>query len=106
LLAPFLAKGYWQPGDKIGRNTDLVPISYSKLTSFGALQPGSNGIKKLLQVATNDIKYGIFDKERPRWPYTSDMRKIKGEQLEEVKKAQQLLIELGEVMVQEGLLSK
>ena len=105
LLAPFLTKGYWQPGDKIGSNVDLKPISFSKLTGFGALQPTASGIQKLLQVATKDIKYGIFDKVRPRWPYTSDMRKIKAEQLEEVKKAQALLIELGEVMVEQGMLS-
>lgn len=105
LLAPFLAKGYWQPGDRIGSNIDLKPISYSKLTAFGALQPTADGVRKLLQVATKDIKYGIFDKVRPRWPYTADMRKIKAEQLEEVKKAQALLIELGEVMVEKGMLS-
>ncbi|TWT44360.1 hypothetical protein RAS1_07740 [Phycisphaerae bacterium RAS1] len=105
LLAPFLTKGYWQPGDKVGANVDLKPISYSKLSGFGALQPTTGGIQKLLQVATKDIKYGIFDKVRPRWPYTSDMRKIKPEQLEEAKKAQALLIELGEVMVEQGMLS-
>lgn len=106
VLAPFLTKGYWQPGDRSGANIDLKPMSYSKLTAFGALQPTATGVRKLLQVGTNDGHVGGLDKVRPRWPYNPDIKRLKPEQLEEVKKAQAYLIELGPTMVELGMLEK
>lgn len=101
LLAPFIAPGYYQPKYPRGEiGVQKIPMSYAKLQAFGALQPDTNGLQKLIQVAT-----WSGDKARPRWSYNWRAHKLKPEEIEEVTKAQRFLIELGPVMVQEGILS-
>lgn len=104
-LAPFTTKGYWQPGVARGKAIDLIPVSLSKLRSIGALSPGADGLQKLLTCGTNEYHKKGHDHVRPRWPYPPLVRDLKPEQLEELKKAQGYLIELGDVLVEKGLLS-
>lgn len=104
-LAPFTTKGYWQPGVARGQAIDLVPVSFSKLRAIGALSPGADGLQKLLTCATNEYHKKGHDQVRPRWPYPARLRDLKPEQLEEVKKAQGYLIEMGEILVEKGQLS-
>jgi hypothetical protein len=106
-LAPFLAKGTWQPraGSRAGEAvTPAGPMSFSRLKSFGALNSSISGLDLLARAATIDQ-----DKMRPRWSYHSTTRKKWHEDpkaLEDVQEAQALLIELGPTMVEMGLLSK
>jgi hypothetical protein len=101
-LAPFLAKGYTQPGSN-SPGVALQPISFSKLRSCGALEPGPQGVSRLIRVA---VWKG--DTERPRWPYPENVsaveKRFKGG-LARVTEAQQLLIELGDTLVELEMLA-
>jgi hypothetical protein len=99
LLAPFLAEGYTQPNVE-GLQPDKLPISYSKLVSCNALQPDRTGLIRLLTVAT-----WTGDRVRPRWGYTPFFDKLEANQLEEIKKAQQYLRDLGPTMVELKMLA-
>ncbi|OWY65376.1 hypothetical protein B7486_42325 [cyanobacterium TDX16] len=99
LLAPFLAAGYTQPNVP-GQHPDRMPISFSKLESFGALAPDREGLTRLIVVAT-----WKGDKVRPRWPLIANFDRLSPDQIEMVKEAQRLLIQLGPVMVEQKLLS-
>lgn len=95
LLAPFLAEGYSQPGEK-QLQCDNVPISCSKLASFGALNPDRQGLCQLLDVATSK-----HDKVRPRWSVSAwRFEQLSPDEIERFKKAPQLLIELEPTMVE------
>ena len=93
-LGPFLTPGHWTPG---GMTYDAKPHSYSMLAGHGALDPSIEGMQKLM-----DIAYDPADRERPRWRFGGSVRywRNKPSAVESVKEAQQLLIELGEVMVE------
>lgn len=93
-LGPFLTPGHWTPG---GMTYEAKPHSYSMLSGQGALDPSIEGMQKLM-----DIAYDPADRERPRWRFGGSVRywRNKPSAVESVKEAQQLLIELGEVMVE------
>ena len=99
LLLPFISPGHLQSR---GRQTiEPKGISYTSLLSGGALEPSIDGIKKLVQVASQ------HDPHRPRWQLDPIMIKsFSLEQMERIKKAQKLLRELGPIMVELNLLSK
>ncbi|MCC7316613.1 MAG: hypothetical protein IT419_17620 [Planctomycetes bacterium] len=99
LLAPFLAAGYTQP-KSADQLPDKLPISFSQLSSSGALSPDREGMRRLIIVAT-----WKGDKVRPRWSVPQNFNWLSPDQIEMVKKAQGLLIELGPVMVEQKLLS-
>lgn len=106
VLAPFLADGYWQPGDKNGaKGIDKTPVSLSKLRSYGALTPDTKGLQKLLECGTNRYHYGKADTVRPRWSYDPRLNKNTPEAIEELKRAQAFLNELGETMVELKMLA-
>lgn len=97
-LAPFIALGYWQ-GTKI--DTDRKPVSYSALQEMGALNPTDVGKNLLVRVGTTKS-----DKVRPRWAVEpNNTWKRRPAQIEEVNEVQALLIELGPVLVETGMLS-
>lgn len=102
LLAPFLAKGYSQPGRK-KPTSEYKPVSLTGLRSIGALNSDIDGLSELL-------KEGFLkrrDRERPRWGFeTSKIKFLPHEQREQLLKAQKLLIELGPVLVDLGMLSE
>lgn len=102
LLAPFTTPGYYQPrpnGAVI--EIELVPMSLSRLRSFGALEPTNHGIFQLLEVGTFK-----GDKARPRWPYMKRIEMLSPHDLEQVKLTQKYLIELGDALVEEKMLSE
>ena len=99
LLAPFTTPAYQQYHT---RSFDKQPLSYTQLRSIGALDSNTSGLRKLGELATQDIY-----RERPRW-------KLRGgplawlnfpESVDKVKKAQALLTELGPVLVELKMLS-
>ena len=98
LLAPFFAKGYWQPEKA---SYDKEPISLSQLAAAGALKPTADGVERLMRVAENSS-----DKDRPRWAYGHFISHLTAEQRDQVTKAQKFIIEYGQLMVEQGLLSK
>ncbi len=99
LLAPFLDDGYWQPGKAKG-SFDKGPVSYAALRSTGALRPTVGGLHKLL-------KLGRYkrDRERTRWGYPQRLNKLSAGQRDQLKRAQEYLIDLGDVMVEIGMLA-
>lgn len=100
-LAPFITPGYLTA--RGGISTEKKPISYTELRSIGALEPSTSGFRRLI-----DVAFTIRDKARPRWSFHQKNRDSflrYPDDLEKVKEAQDLLIELGDVMVEMGLLA-
>ncbi len=99
VLSPFLAKGYWQP--KSGRGIDSEPMSLSQIRAYGALDPSKAGLERLMQCAN------LRGNDRPHW----GLFLMVGEQsptptqIEAAKRAQAYLINLGDALLAEGLLS-
>lgn len=129
-LRPFTAQGYWQPGDRSrGATLRKSPMSFSRLEQFGALSGGHDGLARLLAVANGkgmgrtigrdnlgiaDVPAtysGTFNKrkhvdtDRPKWAYPPTYGELTTEQLIKVQEVQDLLIELGPTMVEQGLLA-
>ena len=99
LLAPFIAKGYYQPGLRSG-TYEPSPVSLKALQGCKALEPTVKGLKLLLI-------YGVTkrDKERPRWSLSRYYDKLNAEQKDRLRQAQQYIIYLDDILVQEGLFS-
>lgn len=98
LLKPFTTPGYhrWRAGDTM----DKQPVSLKSLQALGALDPSTQGLNKLL-----DIGVDKGDKERPRFGYPGGWNKLNPGQKEELKAIQNHLIDLGEAMVELGMLA-
>lgn len=99
LLAPFFAKGYWLPHTR-HTSYQAEPMSLSVLSKLGALQPTDDGLLKLLKVATDS-----HDRDRPRWRFGKSVRLMPRDERARLAQAQQWLIQLGHVMVEQGLLA-
>lgn len=106
-LAPFLTAGYHQPARQSGGAVFMVravkkePVSLAKLQAIGGLEQTITGLQELAGVACNKD-----DDVRPRWGCGGYAPWWSTGQQEVVQKAQDLLIELGPVLVEEGLLAK
>lgn len=100
-LAPFTTPGYLTAKGVI--SVDKLPISYTELKSIGALEPTIAGIQRMVLVA-----YVGKDKDRPRWRFqhmdAASWKRVPTE-MDQVKEAQALLIELGPVLVEMGKLA-
>ena len=96
-LAPFITPGYWSPKSV---SYDKKPHSFKHLQSFGALDPSLAGLRKLAQLGMSPA-----DRVRPRWKLPVNWPKIP-EAMEKIKEAQQLLMELGPVLVDMKLLDE
>ena len=97
-LAPFIQKGYWQIG---GYSTEMKPLSFTTLQSIGALGDSIKGLEALAKIAVS-----MDDRVRPRWKLaggTVFFQKYPAS-IEKLKEAQNLLIELGPVLVEMGKL--
>jgi len=106
-LAPFLTPGYHQPfrygAGALGmeRAVKKEPVSLSKLQAVGGLEQTITGLQELAGVACSKD-----DDVRPRWGCGGYAPWWSTGQQEVVQKAQDLLVELGPILVEEGLLSK
>ena len=106
-LAPFLTPGYHQPVRQSGGAVFMVravkkePVSLTKLQAIGGLEQTITGLQELAGVACNKD-----DDLRPRWGCGGYAPWWSTGQQELIQKAQDLLIELGPVLVEEGLLAK
>lgn len=99
LLAPFLATGYHQPGQAVPAY-EKGPVSLSKLQAMHALRPSTPGLRALLAAGT-----AVRDKERPRWSFPKTLQQLNSQELDQLKQAQQYLIDLGDIMVELGMLA-
>lgn len=109
-LAPFISEGYWQPAGSgiVGRKgTAKGGMSLKAISGYGALGPGDGGVAKLWRIACSP------NNDRPRWSGTSQnesdgrtLKRLSGETIEKVKRARDLLKELGATLVERGLLQE
>ena len=95
-LAPFITPGYYQIDTM---TPDLKPLSYTKITNAGALNGDVRGLTALLKIAWTSV-----DRARPRWKMNPQLFMRHPAEVEQIKHAQQLLIELGPVLVEMGKL--
>lgn len=110
LLSPFLSDGYWQPagsGIEGRKSTTKGGMSLKAMAGYGALAPTDDGIAKLWRIACSPRN------DRPHWSGTSanestqaTLKRISSETMENVKKARDLLNELGPTLVERGLLQE
>ena len=105
MLEPFLKPGLMQPKEVQGtflvfeRTKDEKPMSLTALRAVGALEPTPKGLGQLAWVAA-DAK-----DDRPRWAFGHSNTWSKETQ-RYVSSVQELLLELGDVLVEEGMLSR
>ena len=95
-LSPFTTPGYLQVD---GRNSyEKRPLSYKGLVQSGALNADDSGLSRIVHLLVNGN-----DKVRPRSRFPVAW-KNKPEERERVMAMQRLLVELGPIMVEQGLL--
>jgi len=112
LLSPFLSKGFWQPRGfpKARLPAEKSPMSLSAIKGNNTMPTTMEGAVQLAMMACH------ADNDRPHWGGPAGgynypgkifdwLKKNPGE-LEKVTKAQKLLAELGDLMVEEGMLLK
>jgi hypothetical protein len=117
-LKAFLTTGVWQPGDGNTKvSFDRTPMSFSKIMEYGALEKTPEGLIQLLAIAnaTGGSKakgkattYAgkHHDQDRPKWGYDKYLHKLSQGDIDELRRLQALLIELGPTLVEEGMLAK
>jgi hypothetical protein len=123
-LAPFITRGYYLPSQAsltyaprsrpttargFAANTtpstsgsssyELLPHSFARLQSLGALTPTVEGLRALVSIASDPR-----DKVRPRWSLVSDWSD-RVDEMEYIKSVQQRLIQMGPVLVELKLLA-
>ncbi len=99
-LAFFTTPGTFQvQGKRFVRIPDKKPLSWTQLSAYGALDGTMAGLQNLVEIAASD-----HDTDRPRWRLNLKFWSNKSETLEMVKETQQLLNELGPVLVEMKLL--
>ncbi|MBI3411395.1 MAG: hypothetical protein HY040_23965 [Planctomycetes bacterium] len=98
ILKPFTTPGYHVRGQ--GNSYDRKPVSLTVLRSAGALDKTAEGIQKLLEFGVDNV-----DKERPRFGYPISWNALNQQQKDDLKKIQGYLIDLGDVMVELGMLA-
>ncbi len=113
-LSPFLAEGIWQPGDRESNaRLDMAPMSFSKIQADGALADDPNGLRGFLEIVNARggqkgyyCKYGVhYDIDRPKWGYDPNWDKLTREQIQEARRVQSQLRELGPTLVELEMLS-
>ena len=99
LLAPFTTPGYRQYRST---SPERQPFSYTQLQSCGALMPTMTGLHRLAELGIADLY-----RERPRWKVRGGLQAWSKfpESIEQIKEAQEALLELGPVLVELNMLS-
>lgn len=110
LLSPFITPGYFQPpaggGHKYEQTTDAKPVSLSRLRRAGALDPTTAGRMYLLRFGGNRASRG---NRRPlgSFPeYRGEPSPENDRNMPRVVRAQQLLREHGQALVEARMLSE
>lgn len=106
-LAPLINKGYWQPG-RAQPDRDAAGISLTAIKAQGALDPSPRGMRELYHIGANpnNDRQGAWPKEdRLVGKPLEAWLKNKPGARDTARKAQDILLELGDVLVEVGLLS-
>lgn len=106
-LAPFVGKGYWQPG-RAQPDRDAAGISLTAIKAEGALDPSPTGMRQLYHIGANpknDRPGGWSKDDRMVGKPLEAWLKNKPGARDTARKAQDILLELGDVLVEVGLLS-
>jgi hypothetical protein len=106
-LAPFLGSGYWQPGHA-QKGVDAGPVSLSAIKAAGALTQTRQGVRELYNLGANphnDRSAGWPPADRLVGKPLDQWYKNKDSARDTAKKAQDLLLELGDTLVELGLLA-
>ena len=106
-LAPFVGKGYWQPG-RAQPDRDAAGISLTAIKAEGALDPTPTGMRQLYHIGANpknDRPGGWSKDDRMVGKPLEAWLKNKPGARDTARKAQDILLELGDVLVEVGLLS-
>lgn len=103
LIQPFTYKGYFQP--KSGRGIDAKPMSLAEIRAVGAMTPTAHGLEQLIKCANWSARGALAKDDRPGWGNYLSLQQASNEDVEMVKKAQATLIDLGDALVAEGMLS-
>lgn len=109
-LAPFLAKGYLQPKSERGvgmfvKTTRLEPMSFSKISRTGALEPTISGLNVLNQLGSDTGTNELANDRRPLWGFGYFTNRWSRSDQEYLQKAQELLRELGPTLVELEMLA-
>ena len=105
-LAPFLASGFSQPKhaggngvifDKIG---DEGPMSLTRIRNVGGLDKGQNGILVLNWIASSE-----YNDRTVKWNYGVFAHQLTPDTMRFIKTSQDLLLELGDALVEEKMLA-
>ena len=117
-LRPFLDKGSWQPGiPNSNPSGEITPMSLRAIRQHGALETDDQGLKQLLSIAnlkgcrgaklprTHAQNGKPYDRDRLKWTFTDRFLSLTSEDVSQIREAQNLLIELGDVLVELELLS-
>lgn len=99
LLAPFINKDYWQPGNT--KSGEKSGISFSYMQRQGLLNSSLEGQKKMLGLGTSK-----YNRRRGTWPFPRLIGRLTEEQRDQVLQAQEYLAELGPTMVELGYLAE
>jgi len=107
-LAPLVGKGYWQPGRALPKGVDAAGVSLSAIKAAGGLDPSPRGMRELYHIGANpknDRPGGWSAEDRLVGKPLEAWLKNKPAARDTARKAQDLLIELGDILVEVGLLS-
>jgi len=109
LLAPLLAKGFTQPGQR-ERTLEATPVSFRAIQATGALDRSDDGLFMLakmcsVRMAGKGSTYTNKNWDRPTWGFPNDWRQWTNEQRQQLLKAQDAINRLGPTLVELGMLA-
>ncbi len=114
-LGHFFVESYYQPTkfDKVGhpymhfeRTEKKEPMSYSRMIRIGATAKGLEGLYAVNLLSGATGAYNIPKYERPMVKADYNPDRWSNDRHEFLEKGRDLLVELGPILVEEGLLSK
>jgi hypothetical protein len=107
VLSPFISPGYVQPvtSTEFRQSTAKAPLSLSILKKLGALDPDDEGLLVLLRIGGSRQEGRANDRPLGSFPqFYSELDITKSRVRDSVTRAQTLLREYGEFLVEDGLL--
>ncbi len=108
LLSPFITPAYSQPGSDAHnwvQTQEKKPVSRQALERLGALEPTLRGLETLSKLGGQQWHNPETRRPWGSFPTPDNAALTRPRDIETVKRAQQLLIEHGQTLIDEGLLS-
>lgn len=105
LLAPFITKGYYQYRNGIMRDAEPGPFSYTGLKGYGALNPTTQGLTRLNELAHDGGDLAPGNDRQGLWKFANYPGGWSATDQEYMKRVQDLLRELGPTLVELKMLA-